>query len=135
VYGQAFFRVVLDLSRGWAPPARTYFFLIFTPISTCASKHEHATKFILCCFQVTIETLRLLQCLLEKPVENILDSLLLKHLADRSYFKQTTVVNGVGTQVNGDVNTTSRDEDIKVNELDRIELEKIVNRSVTQISS
>ncbi|CAB4015858.1 FAM160B1-like isoform X2, partial [Paramuricea clavata] len=76
---------------------------------------------------VTIETLRLLQCLLEKPVENILDSLLLKHLADRSYFKQTTVVNGEGTQVNGDVTTTSRDEDIKVNELDRIELEKIVN--------
>jgi hypothetical protein len=118
-----------------SPPARTYFSLILTPISTCASKHEHTTKFILCCFQVTIETLRLLQCLLEKPVENILDSLLLKHLADRSYFKQTTVVNGEGTQVNGDVNTTSRDEDIKVNELDRIELEKIVNRSVTQISS
>ena len=80
---------------------------------------------------MTIETLRLLECLLEKPVEDILDSLLLKHLTDRKYFKPTTVVNGDETPVNGDVDM-SRDENSKVDELDRIELEKIVNRSVTR---
>lgn len=92
---------------------------------------DETDKFDQFCFQVTIETLRLLECLLEKPVEDILDSLLLKHLADRRYFKPTTVVNGDETQVNGDVDM-SRDENRKVDELDRIELEKIVNRSVTR---
>ena len=76
---------------------------------------------------MTIETLRLLECLLEKPVEDILDSLILKHLVDRRYFKHTPVVNGEGTPVNGDVT----DEDSKVEELDRVELEKIVNRLAT----
>ncbi len=80
---------------------------------------------------MTIETLRLLECLLEKPAEDILDSLVLKHLVGRRYFKQITVVNGEGTQLNGDV-TKPRDEDVKVDDVDRIELEKIVNRSVTQ---
>lgn len=78
-------------------------------------------------FQVTIETLRLLECLLQKPVVDILDSLVLKHVADRKYFKLTTVANGDMTQVNGDVDM-SRDGNSKVDELDRIELEKIVNR-------
>ena len=76
---------------------------------------------------MTIETLRLLECLLEKPVEDILDLLLLKHLTERKYFKHLPVVNGEGTPVNGDV-TTSREDGSKVDELDRIELEKIVNR-------
>ena len=79
-------------------------------------------------FQVTIETLRLLECLLEKPVDDILDSLILKHLASRGYFQKTTVVNGDETQVNGDDTKTIKNEDSKLDELDRVELEKIVNR-------
>lgn len=87
---------------------------------------------------MTIETLRLLECLLEKPVEGILDSLVLKHLVDRKYFKQPAVTNGQQseTQVNGDVDT-SRDGEAaesmnKIDVLDRIELEKIVNRWATE---
>ncbi|XP_028391522.1 protein FAM160B1-like [Dendronephthya gigantea] len=73
---------------------------------------------------VTIETLRLVECLLEKPVPAILDSLVLKNLVDRRYFKQNTVQNG---DVSDDVTATRNEEGSDVNDLDRIELEKIVN--------
>lgn len=79
--------------------------------------------------QVTIETLRLVECLLGKPAVEILDSLVLKYLAGRRYFKQTTVQNG---DVSTDVSASRDEEGNEVNDMDRIELEKIVNRSVVR---
>ena len=74
---------------------------------------------------------------MEKPVEEVLSYLVLNHLAGRRYFREPTAVNGqqsgVEATVNGDTDTPY-DEDKaplsleKMDELDRVELEKIVNR-------
>lgn len=86
--------------------------------------------------RITIETLRLFECLLEKPVERVVSYLVLNHLAGRKYFRQPTIVNGeqpeADPKVNGDTEVPRDKHEAppsleKVDELDRIELEKIVN--------
>ena len=75
--------------------------------------------------------------MLEKPVKGVLSYLVLQHLAGRKYFKEPAAVNGqqhpevttVNGESDGPENKKEKAQSLEnVDELDRIELEKIVNR-------